>query len=323
MKVLLVGFGVVGEGIAKILIEKNVGIKIIGICEIDYSIQNPDGLYLEEILDLKKSKGTFKSHPKAEIGKNAQRYIKELSADVVVDVTPTNIDTGEPTLSHIKDALCAKKHVVTSSKGPLALHYRELKDLSKKNNVKFLYEATVGGCIPIMVLARSYFKCNTFKSIYGIVNGTTNYILTRMTNENAQLDQVLLEAQQLGIAEKDASYDIDGIDTACKIVILANEYFNMNVTYKDVCVKGIRTITPEFLQIAKKKGFAVKLIGSISDQKIDVAPKLIPISHPLNVSGVYNAITIKTDYTDDITLIGYGAGKLETASAVVNDILSI
>ncbi len=330
MKVLIVGFGVIGEGVARIIHEKHekikdqgIDIKVVGICEIDHAIKNKEGINLEEVLKLKKEKGNLKSHPNVDLNSKTHEYIRNLDADVLIDVTPTNIETGEPTLSNIKEGFKAKKHVITSSKGPLALKYSELIALAKKNNLDFRYEAAVGGCIPVMSLSRGYFKCNKIESIMGILNGTTNYILTRMSNENAPLSQVLKEAQQMGIAEKNASYDIDGVDTACKVVILANELFGIDVSYKDIEVEGISKITPEFLQLAKKKGFVVKLVGEITDNEIEIAPKLIPQNHPLNVGGVLNAITIKTDYTGDITLVGYGAGQLETSSAIVNDLIEI
>ena len=155
----------------------------------------------------------------------------------------------------------------------------------------------------------------------GILNGTTNYILSKMYFEGTSFELALKEAQERGITERDPSYDVDGIDAACKIVILANALMNKDIRFEDVKRTGIRRITQEAVSLAKKANFAIKLIGII-DKQIEVAPKLVPINHPLCVHGTLNAIHIESDLAGRITLVGYGAGK-ETISAIMNDIFTI
>jgi len=183
-----------------------------------------------------------------------------------------------------------------------------------------MYEAAVGGAIPIINL-KSLLQADRILSIYGILNGTTNYILTKMTLEGVEFDVALKEAQELGYAESDPSYDINGFDTASKVVILANSLMNKSVSFKDVKVKGIEDITPDALELAKNHGYAIKLIGDVD--RLDVSPRLVPANHPLNISGSLNAVMLHTDVAGDLTLIGRGAGAKETSSAVLSDVMSI
>jgi homoserine dehydrogenase len=238
-----------------------------------------------------------------------------------VEVTPTNIDDGEPGLTHVREALKNKRNVVTSNKGPLVAAFSELTHLARTQGVALRYEATVGGAMPIINLIRDTLAGARVLGIRGVLNGTCNYILTRMAEEALDYDQVLSEAQDMGIAEADPTYDVTGIDTACKVVILANAFFDRNATFADVNVTGIDRITQDALQLARQRGFVVKLIGDV--QELTVSPKLIPLRHPLNVSGTLNAASILTDTAGEITVAGKGAGSIETASAILSDVLSI
>ncbi|MCK4492208.1 MAG: homoserine dehydrogenase, partial [Candidatus Altiarchaeales archaeon] len=241
--------------------------------------------------------------------------------DIVLELTPGDIKTGEPGLTHIKEALGQGMNVVTSNKAPLALKFRELMKEAQKNNIRLRYEATVGGGIPIINLYDNGLRINEIKSVYGILNGTSNYILGKMEEELLDLETALKEAKDLGIAEPDPSYDIKGIDTGAKVAILANSLMDMEVSFKDINIVGIEDITPEAVDLAKKHGYSIKLIGDV--RRLEVSPRLIPMDHPMNVSGFLNAITINTDLAKDITLIGRGAGAEETASSIFSDILSI
>ena len=247
--------------------------------------------------------------------------IRTVDHDVVVEVTPTNIDDGEPGLTHFREALKNKRNVVTSNKGPLVAAFGELTQLARTQGVALRYEATVGGAMPIINLIRDTLAGTQVLGIRGVLNGTCNYILTRMAEEALEYDQVLSEAQDMGIAEADPTYDVAGIDTACKVVILANAFFNRQVTFAGVSVTGIDRITQDALQLARQRGFVVKLIGDV--QELTVSPKLIPLRHPLNVSGTLNAASILTDTAGEITVAGKGAGSIETASAILSDVLSI
>jgi homoserine dehydrogenase len=250
--------------------------------------------------------------------------IKEVEHEVTVEATPTNAETGEPGLTHIITALESGRHVVTSNKGPLAVEYKRLMELAAKKDKVLRFEATVGGAMPIFSLVKQDLAGNAILSIKGILNGTCNYILTRMAEDGLPYEHVLKEAQEIGIAETDPSQDVEGMDTAVKLVILANSIFGKNATCKDVEVTGITEITPDALTLADEAGYVIKLIGEVDcEGNLKVAPRLVPKEDPLNVGGILNVATIKTDLAGDITVIGKGAGPIEAASAILSDIIGI
>jgi homoserine dehydrogenase len=242
-----------------------------------------------------------------------------------VEVTPTNIGTGEPALTHIRTALGLGRHVVTSNKGPIALAHRELMALAAGHGVALRYEATVCGAIPIIHTLQHGLLGNTVAALFGVMNGTCNYILTRMEDEGLTYDQALGEAQEMGYAEKDPTYDVKGLDTALKLVILANTVWEMDAKLEDVRVTGIDLITPEAIRLAMDEEAAIRLIGEAVPSKglLRVSPRIIPRNHPLLVEGTLNAVTVVTDMAGELTFIGKGAGSIETASAVIGDLLSI
>lgn len=326
IKISIIGFGVIGSGFVGVLKKKyefiksnfNLDLRISAICEFNGSIVNKNGINPDSVLKLDKEK--LNMH-KNWTSMRSPEVIEKIDSDVVLEVTPGNIKTGEPGLGHIKEALKNGRHVVTSNKAPIALKFSELKNLAERKNLKLMYEATVGGAIPLINLYRETLHINKIESIHGILNGTSNYVLTKMFEEGVNVNSALKEAQELGIAESDPSYDINGIDTAVKIVILANSLMNRNVSFKDVRIKGITDITPEAADLAKKHGYVIKLIGDA--EKLEVSPRLIPVNHPLNVSGSLNAIMLNADIAKNITVIGHGAGAEETSSSLFSDILYI
>lgn len=328
MRLSIIGFGAVGKGTARALLKKQEFLKSSGIDLVVVAITDshgacidPGGVDLEAALDRKAKTGSVATSDESSLD-----VIRDIDHELVVDVTPTNIDDGEPGLTYMMEAFRHGRHVVTSNKGPLALKYRELCDEAGQNGVKFLFEATVGGAMPILNLARDALAGNRILGLEGILNGTCNYILSRMTEESMTYQHVLGEAQELGIAETDPTYDVEGIDTACKLVILANSIFGMDVTYSDVDITGITRITPEALALAGAEGMIIKLIGEVrdgSDGIIKVSPKLVPKQHPLSVGGTLNAALLKTDMAGPVCITGKGAGSIETASAILSDIISI
>jgi homoserine dehydrogenase len=173
--------------------------------------------------------------------------------------------------------------------------------------------------MPLINLITENLAGNEILSIKGIFNGTCNYILGRMTEDGLPYEHALSEARELKIAEADPSYDVDGIDTACKLVILANEVFGMDATYKDVDVTGIREVTPESLKLAYDCGYTIKLIGEV--ERLKVSPKLVPKGHPLDIGGILNAASIRTDLAGEITVVGKGAGPIEAASSIFSDLI--
>lgn len=328
MRLSVIGFGAVGQGVIRALIQKQgylrrsgIDLRVVAISDRKGACVDKEGLDLEAALKRKMSSGSV-----ATSGLSSLDVIKSVDHDLVIEATPTNIDDGQPGLTHMLEAFRHSRHVVTSNKGPLALQYKKLCVEAKNNEVQFRFEATVGGAVPIINLAREAMAGNSIIKIYGILNGTCNYILSRMTEEGLAYKYVLGEAKELGIAETDPTYDVEGIDTACKLVILANSIFLMDITYKDVEITGITNITPEALSLAGAEGMVIKLIGEVSrgdNDIIRVAPKLVPKNHPLAVGGTLNAVVLKTDMAGPLCVTGRGAGSLETASSIMSDIITI
>jgi homoserine dehydrogenase len=327
LRVAIVGMGSVGQGVLRVLSEskgdypeKKAKIKVVAVADSKGVMVDGKGLDPARVLKEKREGSLKRSGP-------TLGYIKEGDYDVLVEVTPTDAKTGEPGLSYITEALNRGKHVVTSNKGPLALQYDMLTDLARERGVHFLFEATVGGAMPVFNLIRTPLAGNRIMGIKGIFNGTCNYILTRMASEGLPYDMVLSEAKELGYAEADPTYDVEGIDTALKVVILANAAFDMGASLKDVSVTGISSITPEALKLASDDGYVVRLIGEIrpnsAERVLKVSPRLVPKTHPLAVQGTLNAALIETALAGDIAVIGKGAGSVETASAILSDLLYI
>jgi len=331
MRIILIGFGVVGQSFAQIIIRreaelvKNYGFrpKIVAIVDKGGAAINPKGLDLEEMLLLKGEKGTVAaSHENGHLGMPALDVIESVEAEALVEATPTNIKNGEPGLSHIKTAFKTGKHVVTTNKGPLALALPALIELADYNKVYLRFSGTVGAGTPILELAKKCLLGDRIVSIRGILNGTTNYILTEMDEKHITFQQALENAQKLGYAEADPLMDVDGIDAACKLVIIANWIMNKKVTLKDVNVQGIRHITVQAIEEAAKKGCTIKLIGFINGN-LKVKPTEISRHDPLSVRGVLNAVTFVSEFAGEETIIGRGAGGMETASAILRDLLDI
>ena len=267
--IVFIGFGVVGTGLAEIMHNKKDYLKnkygfeynVLGVCDlIKGSIYDENGLDLEKVLKLNKEKGKIIDYPAKEKGLKSVEMIKKPEVDIVVEVTPTNVKTGEPGLTHYRTALENKKHIVSTNKGPVALKYRELKEIADKNNVYLGFEGTVLSGTPAINLATRDLAGCEIKSIQGILNGTTNYILTKM-EEGREYEDVLKEAQELGYAETDPTADVEAYDPLAKIVILANTVMEGNVDLNKVPREGITKITLEDVKRAKKNGKRIKLIG--------------------------------------------------------------
>jgi homoserine dehydrogenase len=332
MRIILVGYGIVGKGVTTILARrysenlKDTGFnpKIVAIADIDGAVINPRGLSPEKLEVIKQRGYPISKDPDfGQPGISALDVIESVEAEVVVEVTPVNIKTGEPALSHITKAFKTGKHVVTTNKGPLALAMPALTELAEYNNVYLRFSGTVGGGTPMLEFAKRCLAGDRILAIRGILNGTTNYILTEMSQNHVTFQDALSNAQKLGYAEREPSMDIDGFDTACKVVILSNWIMNKKITLKDVERIGIRDVTLQALEEAAKRNSTIKLIGSIEGDKATVKPTEIQLTNPLCVSGVLNAITFSTEYAAEQTLIGRGAGGIETASAVLRDLLDI
>ncbi len=320
MRIAILGFGSVGRGIARAILAKDLDIIVTGLADSRSGIIDAGGIDLAAAL-ARKETGGHCGVP----GVSPADVVTKADYDVLVEVTPTNVDTGEPALGHIRGALRRQKHVVTSNKGPIALAYPELRDLAGENGVFLKYEATVCGAIPLIHAMQEGLAGNTISRLYGVFNGTCNYILTRMAAEGLTYEQALAEARELGYAEADPTYDVEGIDAAIKLVILANTVLDMRTTLDDVERTGISLLTPDALQLAEDQDCTIRLIGEIVPEAgvLRVSPRIIEKDHPLVVEGTLNAVTVETDLAGDLTFIGKGAGSTETASAVIGDLLYI
>lgn len=332
MKISLIGFGNLGQGLANVLQEKEAYLKeksdvfldIVATVDSGGAVINEDGIKFQDLLEASEKEGSISEHmDKGEKGTSAREVIKNIDSDLMVELTPTSIEDGEPGLTHIKEAMDRGKHVVTANKGPLVVAFEELEDLAESSGLEFKYSATVGGAMPILGLAKGQMSGDSISEVRGVLNGTTNYILTRMTEEEAPFDVVLNEAQELGIAEEDPTLDIEGIDTAAKITILANALLDRSVKLEDVEVEGITRIGTEVTRLARETGNEVRLVGIANSDRLEVAPKLVPSGNPLVVQGSLNSVTLKTDLAKEITITGFGAGPRETSSALLGDIVNI
>lgn len=332
MRICIIGFGAVGQGVAKVVSMKRdkikqkygLDLKLVAATDSEGAAISKDGLDPDILIETKKKTGKVSEYPEYGVsGLSGLELMDKVEYDCLIEVTPTNIDDGEPARTHILKAIETGKDVVTSNKGPLALSYSEIVDKAKSNGVEFKFEASVGGAMPILNFAHETLAGCDINSVFGILNGTTNFILSRMAKEGSSYEQTLNEAQQLGIAETNPAQDVDGIDAACKVVILANSILNRDVSFKDVEINGISRITPESIELAKKEGYLIKLIGEASEETLEVSPRLVREGSPFAVGGTLNVATLKTDLAEDVTVVGKGAGSVETASAILSDIISI
>lgn len=334
-RLVLIGFGSAGQGLAKILNERgtwlreqrNADLLLVGVATRSRGVvYHPEGLNPADLLVAIERQGDLKSHPNA-VEWDALQLIAEADANVLVEASPTDFATAEPANSYMRAAFARGMHVVTANKGPVALYFRELVEAAAQAEVTFGYEGTVMSGTPSLRMSWSNLAAGEIRELRGIVNGTTNYILTEMERGREYAD-VLAEAQRLGYAEADPSGDVDGHDAAGKAVILANVLMGAQLTPGDVDRAGITGITSSMVAAAASAGERWKLIARVwrdGDQvRASVQPTRLPASHPLaGVAGATNALTVTVDPLGEVTLIGPGAGSIPTGFALLSDILAI
>jgi homoserine dehydrogenase len=314
IKVGLIGFGTVGSGVVKILqknsrlIENRMGAKIV----------------LKRIadIDLKTDRGV-RLGP-GSLTTKADEVIKDPEIDIVMEL----MGGIEPAKTFILRAIQNRKHIVTANKALLALHGDEIFRAAQRYGVDVNFEASVGGGIPLIRSIKEGLVANRIHSIFGILNGTSNYILSKMTNEGKSFKEVLKEAQERGYAETDPTYDVEGIDAAHKLAILTRLAYGTSIQFKEIFIGGISEITPLDIQFSREFGYRIKLLAitKIDNGKIEarVHPTMIPEGHLLStVEGVFNAIYIKGDATGPTLFYGQGAGQMPTGSAVVSDLVEL
>ena len=321
-----------GQSLARVLTKqtdwlvKNYGFEpqVTAIVDSRGSCRDDNGLKLDLALKVKKKYGTVQKYPGTGGRKtNTQQIISETEAEVVIETTPSNFETGEPGLTDIKQSLSARKHVVTANKGPLALAMPALLELASHTRMQLRFSATVGAGTPFLSFASKCLPGEKILGIHGILNGTTNYILTRMDEASLSFQKAVTEAQEKGYAEKNPANDLKGLDTAAKIVILANWVFKRRISINELEITRIETITLEKIGTAKKSGARIKLIGRLTDSQAVVKPEEVPADNPMCVPGNLNALSFSTQHTGDVTLIGRGAGGEETATAIIRDLVDI
>ncbi len=314
VRVGLLGLGTVGTGVVRILnqnadlIERRAGVSLE---VVRVAVRNP---LKDRSVALRSDILTTDPHD----------VVRDPDVDVVVEL----IGGSEPAKQLVLEAIAEGKHVVTANKALLAEHGAEIREAADRRGVSLGIEASVAGGIPVIKTLREALAANRILSVYGIINGTSNYILTKMSQEDRPFGEVLREAQDAGYAESDPSFDIGGIDAAHKLTILANLAFGIRAELRDIYTEGISEISPVDIEFGKELGYTLKplAIAKASNEEIEIRvhPTLVPDDHPIaQVGGVYNAIQIVGDAVGDLMLQGKGAGEMPTASAVVSDIMDV
>ncbi|SFA62908.1 homoserine dehydrogenase [Metapseudomonas otitidis] len=336
-KIALVGFGGVNRGLARLVAERNgawqrelgFSLKIVGVTDLFLgSLIDRNGLDAAQLANLPVTQGALASLPGGTAEAFNEAVIKQSGADLIAEATFTNPVDGEPATTFCRWALESGKHVVTTNKGPIALHGAELKALAKRNGVAFEYEGAVMSGTPVIRMARQTLAGAGMVGFEGILNGTSNYVLTRM-EEGLGFDEAVAKAQALGYAEADPTADVEGHDVRLKVVILANELLDAHLSVSDVACSGISALTPADLTQAREEGARWKLIGSAQRQAdgsvaARVEARKLDLGHPLaGISGATNAVAFNTELLGAVTVSGPGAGRIETAFALLSDIVAL
>ncbi|HYJ03292.1 MAG TPA: homoserine dehydrogenase [Nitrososphaeraceae archaeon] len=331
MRIILIGYGIVGQSFTKLLLSKLVDLsnlygmkpRIVACVDNKGSAIDTSGLDIQRLLEIKKNKGTVGEYYSNKTSRlEPLQIIENIDAEIVLELTPTNLTDGEPGLSHITSAMKYGKNVITVNKGPLSVAFPSLIELANYNGIMFKFSGTVGGGTPILEFAKRCLKGDRIVSFKGILNGTTNFILSKM-EEGLTFKNALKDAQIKGYAETVPSLDIDGYDAAAKLVIMANWLMGMKVALEDVNRNGITKVKTQEVSKAIKKGNAIKLIASCENKRLVVKPMEVSKLDPICVNGTLNSVTFSLEYAGNQTIIGRGAGGIETASAVLRDMIEI
>jgi homoserine dehydrogenase len=340
-KLALIGCGTVGQGFLEILQEKKKTLKekygfsalLVSVSDkMKGAVNAPMGIdipLLLETLNEGRSIETISNKcTPTTVGLDPIETIRNTDADIVIEVTYTDIKTGEPATTYITEALNAGKHVVTSNKGPVALYYSHIHELALERDVQFRFEGSVLAGTPVFNLMQYGLAGCTIRGMKGILNGTTNFILTAMESDGMSYDDALRLAQDKGYAEADPTADVEGYDALAKVAILSKVVFGSDVDINDIPTKGISGITIDHIKSAAEKGRRFKLLGTtqLENGKVvaSVSPEEIPVSDPLaGVTGANNALTFDTDHLGAVTIQGPGAGRRETGYSILADVLAV
>lgn len=339
-KLALIGFGTVGQGLAEILLTRQERLlaqtgetfEIVAISDaMKGALYNPNGLDIALVLDSITRTGKLDAYPEQPGLRRAWdslTTIRESNADTIIEVTFTNVHTGQPAIDYCRAAFEAGKNVITSNKGPVALKYAELSRVAEEHGVLWGIEGTVMSGTPTLRMPGVSLVGNQIQGIRGILNGTTNYILTQMEQGRSYAD-ALTEAQQRGYAEADPTSDVEGYDAMYKVLILANVVMGRSLLPEQVRRQGISQITPDDMARARALGKRWKLIARVTDLRegdvhASVGPEMVPLDDPLaGVTGTTNALTYDCDLLGPVTVMGAGAGRMETGFSLLNDLINI
>jgi len=308
MRLAVVGAGAVGASVIELAGE--YGHDVVAAADSSSAAVEEGGLDTAAVLERKEAEGT--------VGDDPPEALFGADYDVLVEATPTTLGDAEPGFSHVERALADDRHVVLANKGPVAERYDDLRRLEADSAGTVLFEATVGGAIPVLSTIADLNGQVT--AARGVLNGTANFVLSRMAAEGLGYEHVLAEAQDLGVAEADPTFDVEGTDAALKCVILANVLYEEGYTLADADVEGIADLPGSALELAAEDGRTIRLVGEVSPDGVRVGPRLVPEGGTLAVSGTLNIVQLETTHAGQLSISGRGAGGPETASAVLADV---
>ena len=311
MKIAVVGAGAVGSSVVELAGE--YGHTVTALADSRSAAVDTAGIDVEAVLEHKRTEGV--------VGAEDKTAALDAEYDVLVEVTPTTLGDAEPGFGHVQTALERDRHVVLANKGPVAERYGELQQLAAASDGEIRFEATVGGAIPVLSTITD-FDAKHITAVRGVLNGTANFILSRMAAEGLGYEHVLAEAQDLGVAEADPTFDVEGTDAALKCVIIANVLGEgeREYTLDDATVEGIHELPASALELAKADDRTIRLIGEVSSETVRVSPRLVPADSALAVTGTRNIVQLETTHAGRLNISGRGAGGPETASAIFADI---
>ena len=336
MRIAIIGFGHVGRAFVQLLVDKKtyleregIDARVIYIIDLGGGIYQKTGISYEDLMELSKTKTYPFSYPHG--GSKDVTFVSLLEkrdVDVVIEMTPTNKDTGEPGMTLIKESLAHGMHIVTSNKGPILLAYKELNELARKNSVQLGIGCTCGGALPTINGGIIDMAGSNIVSIEGVLNGTTNFIINEMENNNVSYKEALAKAQELGIAETDPKLDVEGWDTASKLLILTNVLMNEDKNLGDISVSGITNLTQDDINRAKEQNQKYRLIGRTLkiNGKLQMSVKLecISNSHPFyNLEGANKAVRYVSDTLGDLTMVGGASDVRSAAASILRDCINI
>lgn len=330
MRIALAGFGVVGQALAKSIADGRARLRteygldprLVAVRDSRSLASATGGLDAAALIQTKATTNSVGSPLRP--GFDPISWARTVAADVYIDTSPTDLRNPRPATAGLLAALGSGKHAITVNKAPLAVAMPALLENARYNGRMIRFSGTVGAGTPVLATATTIARGDTITGVEAILNGTTNYILWLMATSGASFDSALAEAQRLGYAETDPGNDVDGFDTAMKLVILANHAMGLAASVDRVSITGIRAVSPDEIAAASAAGEAVKLIGSITASGgLNVAPRRVPAASALNVPRNLNAVRFTLASGGEPTLVGRGAGGPETATAIVRDLIEI